>query len=286
MKKELATLIKTRRLQLGLTQKEVAEGICAQPVISSLESGQASPSVELFGKLIRKLNISSNTVAELFHIPVAGGNEFYTPTLQNMLYSRNYAGIMYILKSVPLDSLSPLQQQYYLWIEYSMIYFVQHRITESIERLLHLSTEVDQYSDLYLKIYNSIASIYVEENDFDNALIYYQEIVPFEKNMTDTEMFSKILYNISRIYYFKKDFKTASVFCTRAIDYLIATHRLSLLGDCYLMHSVILEEIGNLPEAVISCERAICLFAIENNYTQKIISQKQLSELTVRREKL
>lgn len=34
---DIATLIKTKRKEKGLTQKELAEGICAQAVISKIE---------------------------------------------------------------------------------------------------------------------------------------------------------------------------------------------------------------------------------------------------------
>lgn len=279
MKKQIAALVKNRRLQLGLTQKELAEGICAQPVISSIESGQVSPSVDLFSKIIRKLNVSSKNLAELFKLPQSSSSEFYTSTLKDMLYSHNYTGIHYILDNINPESLSPLQQQYYLWLQYSMLYFINHKTKEALAHLKKLAQETEAYSDLYLKIYDSIATIYVEEKKYDSALTYYNEIVPFEKNMLDSEMFSKILYNLSKIYFFKKNLAKASSYCTRAIDYLIATHRLSLLGECYLMQTIILEEQGNFSEAMISCERAICLFAIENNYTQKIAAQTQLATL-------
>lgn len=45
---DIATLIKVKRKEKGLTQKELADGICVQAVISKIEKGETTPSVDLF----------------------------------------------------------------------------------------------------------------------------------------------------------------------------------------------------------------------------------------------
>lgn len=48
MKTRLANLIKTKRKELKLSQKTLAEGICTQTVISRIEKGEITPSVDIF----------------------------------------------------------------------------------------------------------------------------------------------------------------------------------------------------------------------------------------------
>ncbi|WP_156008109.1 helix-turn-helix domain-containing protein, partial [Streptococcus ruminantium] len=54
----LATRIKSRRKELKLSQKELAEGICKQGQISRLENGEYTPGSELLHQLAKKLKVS------------------------------------------------------------------------------------------------------------------------------------------------------------------------------------------------------------------------------------
>ncbi|HFI0259112.1 TPA: helix-turn-helix domain-containing protein, partial [Streptococcus suis] len=54
----LASRIKSRRKELKLSQKELAEGICKQGQISRLENGEYTPGSELLYQLAQKLNVS------------------------------------------------------------------------------------------------------------------------------------------------------------------------------------------------------------------------------------
>lgn len=54
----IAKLCKSRRKELGLTQKKVAEMIgCERKTISNFENGYHSPSVEYFEKLMKVLKL-------------------------------------------------------------------------------------------------------------------------------------------------------------------------------------------------------------------------------------
>ncbi|HFI2692572.1 TPA: helix-turn-helix domain-containing protein, partial [Streptococcus suis] len=56
----LATRLKSRRLELGLSQAELAEGICEQGQISRIEKGKYNPGAELLYKLSLKLSVPMN----------------------------------------------------------------------------------------------------------------------------------------------------------------------------------------------------------------------------------
>ncbi|MFP9042085.1 helix-turn-helix domain-containing protein, partial [Enterococcus faecalis] len=65
---DIATLIKTKRKEKGLIQKELAEGICAQAVNSKIEKNETTPSVDLFFKLVKRLDIDMSVVSEIFEL--------------------------------------------------------------------------------------------------------------------------------------------------------------------------------------------------------------------------
>ncbi|WP_271295116.1 helix-turn-helix domain-containing protein [Weissella confusa] len=54
----ISSLIKNNRQKLAMSQHELADGICSQPMISSIERGDYLPNAALFMKLCIRLNIS------------------------------------------------------------------------------------------------------------------------------------------------------------------------------------------------------------------------------------
>ena len=55
---EFGTKIKNRRIELGLTQKQITDGYMTRNMLSLIESGNASPSLETAEYLAEKLNVS------------------------------------------------------------------------------------------------------------------------------------------------------------------------------------------------------------------------------------
>ncbi|ASS76870.1 hypothetical protein CIG75_19245 [Tumebacillus algifaecis] len=51
------TIIREKRLQSGLTQTELAQGICTPSMISQIEAGKANPSRQLLEKLAERLGV-------------------------------------------------------------------------------------------------------------------------------------------------------------------------------------------------------------------------------------
>lgn len=54
----ISLLIKSNRKKLAISQNELADGICSQPMISSIERGDYLPNAALFMQLCVRLNIS------------------------------------------------------------------------------------------------------------------------------------------------------------------------------------------------------------------------------------
>lgn len=55
--KRIGELIKSNRKKKKITQSQLAEGICSQSVISSIESGYDMPNVFLFYQICKKLDL-------------------------------------------------------------------------------------------------------------------------------------------------------------------------------------------------------------------------------------
>ncbi|WP_334329908.1 helix-turn-helix domain-containing protein [Companilactobacillus sp. HBUAS59699] len=56
----LGTVLKEKRLSLKMSQKEVADGICTQPMISSIEKNKYIPNSQILISICKKLKINLN----------------------------------------------------------------------------------------------------------------------------------------------------------------------------------------------------------------------------------
>ena len=61
----IGNLVKSRRLELGLTQAQVAEGICTRETIGQLESNKTLPRLFIVEKVFDKLTIDADTLLTL-----------------------------------------------------------------------------------------------------------------------------------------------------------------------------------------------------------------------------
>ena len=107
MKLKLADLIKTKRKSLNMSQKKLAEGICTQTIISRLEKGEVTPSIDIFFKIIKKLNIPTSEIEVLFDIDTKEyqPSNFKVNELVELLYKRDYKTLDFVLSSIDKNTL-------------------------------------------------------------------------------------------------------------------------------------------------------------------------------------
>ncbi|MFC6289246.1 helix-turn-helix domain-containing protein [Levilactobacillus angrenensis] len=78
MDNQLGTILKETRLQQHLSQQTVATGICAQSMLSAIETGQATPNAKLLIQLCQRLNISLNAITLAHDFDVSERENFNT----------------------------------------------------------------------------------------------------------------------------------------------------------------------------------------------------------------
>lgn len=68
MSKPNGSLIRIRRIEKGLTESELASGICTPSMIVQIEEGKARPSEELLNRIAGKLGVpAAALVGEVNH---------------------------------------------------------------------------------------------------------------------------------------------------------------------------------------------------------------------------
>lgn len=279
---DIATLIKTKRKEKGITQKDLADGICVQAVISKIEKGETTPSVDIFFKIVKKLEIDMSIVSKIFKLNnTIHQNLVYSDKVKQLLYMRDYENLAYVLKTLNKLDMTPEEILYYEWLISVTNYMTrQSTFLETIQELKGiLSESKDNYFQLYLKVVSAIASIYSDNHDDDLALQYFESIIDDYQASEDFQDQVTFLYSISRAYFIKEDFNKSLMYISKAIDEILEEKSIYLLGDSLLMKAYILNEAKLYDESKKYCRNAITIFELENKELLKNMAQKLLIDI-------
>ncbi|WP_283572382.1 helix-turn-helix domain-containing protein [Streptococcus agalactiae] len=279
---DIATLIQTKRKEKGITQKELADGICVQAVISKIEKGETTPSVDIFFKIVKKLEIDMSIVSKIFKLNnTIHQNLVYSDKVKQLLYMRDYENLAYVLKTLNKLDMTPEEILYYEWLISVTNYMTrQSTFLETIQELKGiLSESKDNYFQLYLKVVSAIASIYSDNHDDDLALQYFESIIDDYQASEDFQDQVTFLYSISRAYFIKEDLNKSLMYISKAIDEILEEKSIYLLGDSLLMKAYILNEAKLYDESKKYCRNAITIFELENKELLKNMAQKLLIDI-------
>ena len=279
---DIATLIKTKRKEKGITQNELADGICVQAVISKIEKGETTPSVDIFFKIVKKLEIDMSIVSKIFKLNnTPHQNLVYSDKVKQLLYMRDYENLAYVLKTLNKLDMTPEEILYYEWLISVTNYMTrQSTFLETIQELKEiLSESKDNYFQLYLKVVSAIASIYSDNHDDDLALQYFESIIDDYQASEDFQDQVTFLYSISRAYFIKEDLNKSLMYISKAIDEILEEKSIYLLGDSLLMKAYILNEAKLYDESKKYCRNAITIFELENKELLKNMAQKLLIDI-------
>lgn len=269
LKNKIAKKFKNRRLQLDLSQKELAKGICAQGVISKIENEEILPSIEIFINLVNKLKLSHAVVEEFFNIDYLQVDKFYSLEIKKLINSRDYATLKYVLSMVNADTLDSSDRMIFDWLTAITIYHVNHDKETSLKKLDNLLASIHERDFIFLKIKSSIASIYSDSGEHDKALEIFKEILPDINKFADWMDKVKYYYSLSRAFFFKNEYDNSLYYNSLAITLILEEKSLFLLGDCYLARAYILQKQQLLSEAYQSCQNAMTIFNITNDVLLK-----------------
>ena len=74
---QLGSIIRSRRIELGLSQEQLADGICSVPTLSRFENGERMPTKNHFEMLMQRLGYSAMSL------------DFYTDRQDFLIHEQN-----------------------------------------------------------------------------------------------------------------------------------------------------------------------------------------------------
>lgn len=173
----LGEKIKKIRLEKGLTQAELAEGICTQASISNLEKNASVPSLLILLEIGNRLNIELSELSE-YAVEQARPAVTVFKKVQNLRSQFKLKEAYDLVQELDINDLKTnherKQYYYYLGITSLLGYNKISDATYNFNLGLNLETEA-HLEFLDILITNGIGLAYFMESEYEKALTYFEK---------------------------------------------------------------------------------------------------------------
>ena len=244
----LATRLKNKRLELGLSQKELALGICEQTQISRMEKGNYMPGADLLFSLSKKLGVNMNYFFDESPLDSFSKLPKFKELSKKFLANRDYSSLKYIYEAEkPTKHNLPLSDQIYLgWIESLVDFYCENEKELAIGKLEKIYVQIEDDLLDFLYVANTLLNFYFDKNmlmefeEFYSVINTKMENINFQ-SIQQFDSYIKIKYNFCR-YLWQSDRIEEAI--DETLDAISEYHTVmsnDVLADLYCM-------LGNISE--------------------------------------
>lgn len=278
----LGDIIKRRRLELGMTQKELADDICTQALISRIEHNDIVPNKDILEKIENRLNLNVNELNIVISMNTKQHkvNELISE-IRVYLDRRDYHSIKLLIKynTTLIENCKEIDDiAFFEWMKATCIHQLEGNTDEAIRIINSISLdELD--NELSIEIINAVGLIYYEEQVFDVALDYFKDAMKRIRPTIDFKIQVKLIFNYALTLEENNQNQETLSTLLSGLDLLLEKDSLFLMGDFYYMKGFIFNKMNNLDEAKNNFELAQSIFKIQNNTRFYNLTQMALSEI-------
>ncbi|MCM3666371.1 helix-turn-helix transcriptional regulator [Mesobacillus subterraneus] len=277
--KNLGQSIYSIRITLGISQKELAEGICSQSQISKIENGEISPYIHTLIKLSERLGVNSN----YFINQISKEHyEFIVQTkdeIRKMIKEKDYKEVKRLINKLEKHpSFQNIEEkQFIYWHRGISDYYLNDDASNAIKILnnaLKLKESI-QATAQDIQIINSIGIIYGEMEDWENARNSFLNAADiFRKSLypMDYKILVRINYNLSKVIFKLKENANALQVVNKGLNLAIENDSSYLFGELLYQKGLILNELGKINDSIRNLEQARTIFDLygKDSYLKKV----------------
>lgn len=243
--KNLGTVLKELRKQKGLTQKELADGICAQSMLSAIENDVYIPNSGLLVNLANRLQVDLNEISLVINFEISSNDDF-NETVDKLCNAHRYLELKEFLQQDDvIDNLKTAKQQqaYYYYLGVAQL---QTNALDDAVRSLRLSlTEINhlQLDTISRLAYLAIGYVFALRNNrtaavdcIDLAFRNWNEYNNYSENQN-------ILYYLASLIYFKlNDYQNSTAYLVDGIAFIAKHDSHYMLANCYFLMARLAQE--------------------------------------------
>lgn len=287
--------IKELRKQIGLSQEELASGICTQAQISKIEKGDVYPYASTLYLISQRLGVDVNYFFDIGMTPRLDYVEEVIHQLKIARRTRNYEEMQQIVKMEeknPLFIQNKKNHQLILW--HKGIYEYEknknlEKATDLFKQAIALTHTTDKiFSERELEILSSLGVLYMDEEQYDKAFSLLQKALdhlialPF---LTDKTLRTRLTYNFGRVLTRLERYEESINYCREAIKWCLANDQLYALADLYYHLGYNFELLEDYESAISFIEKSEFLFTLQKNEVFITFIQNKLNSLKRQKKK-
>lgn len=273
----LGEFIRQRRLDLGLTQEEVCDGICEPITLSRIENGKQTPSRSRINAILQRLDLPDDRYYALL-----SKDELEIEALEKEIVACNATRQQEecLKKLTQLEKLSRpddhLTQQFILRSKALLGKLIrQYTSEEQLQLLMQAiqltipSFSLDEierhlYTKDEIKIINQIANVYSDSgNNKKAADIFYQLLKyvrkHYQETITSTGILPLVLYNYARVLDLCGRYEEGAQLALEGKDACIKYGHFQLLSSCIEIYAECNHFLGNDAESAKAYRQAYYL---------------------------
>lgn len=298
----ISDVIRRRREMLGMTKKELCEGICSEKTIGRLEAKKTKPQIEIVRLLFEKLNLSGEyqraqiVSKDVKAIAIAGEISVYSNKCD---YKRIIQLLEELEQYISLDN--PINKQYKERIE-ARIMTGEGKLSneESIQCFREILEDTIPYevvlrdgekylTNMEMQCLLSIAMCIGKSKDnraFDVLLELCKQLELDEGVLEHIGVWEFIMINIANIYGDREDYDISDSICLRTMKECIHCYRMNLLDMGLYIHiwNNVERQKKNIPlkqgySEDMYYKKCIALCQINKDNVREIMVKEQLMKL-------
>lgn len=263
----LGDKMKKRRKEIGLTQIDLAEGICTQAMVSRLEQRKVRPSRDLMEKLAERLEVPMSYFYGEDSLESANTKSLQlNKMIRKHLERREYDSIAYLVEmNESLIAHSTGENKLFFgWIEGLLYAYRDEDLDKALEHLRFIE-EGTKKGELRVEIISSIGNLYQEKDDFFQAEFFYKKGFESFNEWMNHQTKVKLLLNYALCFSKQKKYRLSLDKTLQGLELLVANNTLYLLGDFFYHKGYCLEHLHQLEAAIKSYQNAHFVFEIQQN---------------------
>jgi transcriptional regulator with XRE-family HTH domain len=273
----IGTKIRELRKDVGLTQGELADGICTQALISRIEKGDIYPSAASLYQISKKLGVDVNYFFEIGSTPRLDYVKEVERQLRKLRIKLKYNEMMEVIKveeTNPLFYKDSTNLQLLYWHK-SIYLFEVKKDSEKAKALLKeaynlTATQKKVLTEREIEILLTLGVFEFNLEKYEQSMEYYKKVktaLSTIEHLNDKSIKTRLLYNIARNLTRMGEYRESRGYCVEAVRWCVEEEHLWGLGELYYHIGYNYELEGRLEKALPYIEKSIIIFEMRNNHS-------------------
>jgi transcriptional regulator with XRE-family HTH domain len=281
--------IRELRKAVGLTQGDLADGICTQAFVSRIEKGDVYPNATALYQISVKLGVDVNYFFEIGTTPRLDYVLEVEKQLKRLRVNFKFDEIRELVK---VEEKNPLfyknNEKLQLLYWYKGIYaFEVEKNREAAFSILNeaynlTANQKKAMTEREMEILLCIGTFHSSLHEHEKAMDYYNQIeaaLKATEQLHDKTIKPRLFYNIARVLTRIGSYDESNVYCRRALNWCIQEELLFVIGELNYQIGYNYELVNDLEKALPYFNRAFHMFELCQDEKSLVFLKKKISHI-------